>query len=238
MNEYMSHLEFSPIEKAVSFYTRNDFAILNNLLLGRYDSLWEYAQLAYQDNRGIIEEYEKGERTVSGDYDVKWLNCLKERLIDELDDDAKKKIISNAKADISNILNAMMPSKEKLLLFRTAWINKNYDGGDTYAYSREYPALNFSVGNSLEIQTISSFSLTPYREEDEVGSDFFRYELHIPEGGNVLPLDQFICHNEAGEVLLPPMKCKVLRIRSGENKRCRGIIELDYIEQLASNIVM
>lgn len=51
----MNELTFSPIEETVSFYTRNDFAILNNLLLGRYDELWKYAAIAYQDNRVLLK---------------------------------------------------------------------------------------------------------------------------------------------------------------------------------------
>lgn len=225
----MDHLTFSPIEKAVSFYTRNDFAILNNLLLGNDDALWKYALIAYNDNRAILNEYENGERTIDSDYDIKWLNCLQERLIEHLDDEAKRRVINTAKKDISNLLRAMTPTKDNLLLFRTAWIDKDYDN---CAYSREYKALEFAVGSILEIKTISSYSLTPYRENDDVGSDFYRYEMFVPEGKNVLLLDQFVCHNEDGEVLLPPMKCKVIGIRNGESPRCRGIIELEYIEQL------
>lgn len=228
----MDNPTFSPIEKAVSFYTRNDFAILNNLLLGNYDALWKYALIAYNDNQAIINEYENGERTIDGDYDIKWLNCLKERLIEHLDDEAKRKVINIAKTDISNILRSMTPTKDNLFLFRTAWIDEDYDTGSAYAYSREYKALEFAVGSILEIKTISSYSLTPYRENEDVGSDFYRYEICVPEGKNVLLLDQFVCHNEDGEVLLPPMKCKVIGICDGESTRCRGIIELEYVEQL------
>lgn len=85
----MEELAFSPIEKTISFYTRNDFAILNSLLVGDLNRLWNCARLAYQDNQGIIHEYEHGVRHVRGDYDVKWLACLKERLIGRLDDGAK-----------------------------------------------------------------------------------------------------------------------------------------------------
>lgn len=202
--------------------------------MGDYDNLWEYARLAYDDNQGIIAEYESGERAINSDYDVKWLNCLKERLIDDLDDAAKQKIVGLAKDDISNILGAMAPSEEELLLYRTAWVGKGSKGA--YPYSREYEALCFSAGSILEIETISSYSTTPYREDEDVGSDFFRYEIRVPKGRNILQLDQFVCHNEEGEVLLPPMKCQVTSIRNGENERCRGIIALDYMDQLAPSL--
>lgn len=228
----MDSLTFSPIEKTVSFYTRNDFAILNCLLLEDYDSLWKWAWVAYQDNRNIINEYEQGKRRINSEYDIKWLNCLKERLIECMDDKAKRKIVDTAKDDISNIVGAMTPAREKLILFRTAWIDKKYDVGGAYPYSREYKAIEVNVDSILEIKTISSYSFTPYREDEDVGSDFYRYEMCVPKGKNILSLDQFVCHNEDSEVLLPPMKCKVTGMRKGENKRCRGIIELEYIEQL------
>lgn len=228
----MKELNFTPIEETVSFYTRNDFAIVNNLLIGNYDELWIYAELAYNDNRGIIAEYEKGVRRINGDYDVKWLNCLKRRLIDNLDEQAKAGIIRTAKSDIENILGAMSPTSEKLSLFRTAWIDKKNDGDGGYSYSREYKSLQFNIGDVIEINTLSSFSLTPYRENDDVGSDFYRYEIIVPVGKNVLPLDKFITHNEDGEVLLPPMKCKVVGIRKADNVRCRSVVELEYLDQL------
>lgn len=228
----MDHLTFSPIEKTISFYTRNDFAILNSLLFGDHDTLWKWAWIAYQDNQAIINEYENGVRKVNSDYDVKWLNCLKERLIERMDDKAKRKIVDTAQSDILNILGAMTPTREKRLLFRTAWLDAKYAINGTYPYSREYKTMEFDVGDILEIKTISSYSFTPYRENEDIGSDFYRYEICVPEGKSILPLDQFVCHNEDGEVLLPPMKCKVMGIRKGGNERCRGIIELEYLEQL------
>lgn len=225
-------LSFTPMEKAISFYTRNDFAILNDLLLGHWESLWENARLAYQDNQGIIDEYENGVRTVNSDYDRKWLNCLKERLFDDLDDEAKRRVIDTAKSDIAQILSAMVPAEDELLLFRTAWIDGKQDVPGAYAYSTQYKSLVFSPGSTIDIEIISSCSMTPYREDEDVGSDFYRYEIHVPAGNNILPLDPFITHNEDGEVLLPPMRCRVKDIRGGAGGRCRGVIALEYLEQL------
>lgn len=226
---------FSAIEESISFYTRNDFAIMNNLLIGNMDDLWKCALIAYEDNKAIIREYENGERTIDGDYDIKWLKILKSRLIDDLDTETKERIPETAKRDIANILGAMTPSKEEMLLYRTAWVEKEHAADHTYPYSLQYKSLDFKENDILEIHIISSASLTPYREDEDVGSDFCRYEITVPKGKPVLELDQFVCHNEDGEVLLPPMKCKVLEIRGGcdDNKRCRGIIQLEYIEPLS-----
>lgn len=228
----MDHILFTPLEETISFYTRNDFAVINHLLAGNFDALWKYAQIAYGDNRAILAEYEKGERSVDSDYDVKWQNSLKQRLFDSLDDAAKEMIIKNAESDAANILNAVYPAKKDMLLYRTAWIDREYAATNRFPYSREYKALPFEVGSTLEIKIISSYSLTPYREDDNVGSDFFRYELRVPHGMPILELDQFVTHNEDGEVLLPPMVCKVSDIRSSEHSACKGIIELEYIKPL------
>lgn len=222
---------FSSLEKAVSFYTRNDFAILNTLLFGDFDTLWGWVWVAYGDNQGIINEYENGTRTIQSEYDVKWLNCLRERLINELDEPTKVRVLETARADIANILGAMVPAEEELHLFRTAWIDEKYALDGTYPYSREYKAIRLTPGSLLEIKTITSCSLTPYREDEDVGSSFYRYEFHVPKGQPVLELDQFVTHNEPGEVLLPPMLCSVTDI-SKKQGCCKGIITLEYLSPL------
>lgn len=228
------NLFFTPIEETISFYTRNDFAIMNHLLIGNYDDLWKYALIAYNDNHGILNEYMQGMRTVNSDYDIKWINCLQKRLLTSLDDTAKKNIITNAKNDINNILSAMRPTNKPILLYRTAWIDNQYAEENVFAYSREYKALQFGVGSVLEIKTITSCSLTPYREADDVGSNFYRYKIHVPCGLPVLELDQFMTHNEDGEVLLPPMKCNVTGIRGTDIKHCKGIVDLEYSGPLSA----
>ena len=225
----MDTVSFTPLEESVSFYTRNDFAIMNQLLLGDFDGLWKTAMIAYGDNRGIVEEYERGERSIESDYDVKWLKCLKGRLLDGLDDRAKETILRNAKSDISNLLDGMRPAEENLFLYRTAWIDEEHALEKGFAYSREYKALQVEIGSIFEIRTITSCSRTPYREQEDVGSDFYRYEIRVPGGMPVLELDRFITHNEDGEVLLPPMKCRIAAIRDAQNPRCRGIIELEVL---------
>ncbi len=224
---------FTPLEETISFYTRNDFAIINHLLIGNYDGLWKYALIAYNDNRGILDEYAQGLRTVNSDYDIKWINCLQKRLLPALDDTAKEIVIRNANRDIANILNAMRPANKPMQLYRTAWIDNQYAGENTFAYSREYRSLQFGMDSVLEIKTITSCSLTPYRETDDVGSNFYRYEIHVPCGLPVLELDQFVTHNEDGEVLLPPMKCRVIGIRSTDIMRCKGIVDLAYSGSLS-----
>ena len=79
----MENIFFTPLEETISFYTRNDYAIINRFLTGNFDALWRDALIAYEDNRGILEEYEKGIRNVDSDYDIKWQNSLKKRLLNQ-----------------------------------------------------------------------------------------------------------------------------------------------------------
>lgn len=57
--------KFSAIEETISFYTRNDFAIINCLLTDNIDDLWNSALVAYNDNQGILKEFEEGVRKIT-----------------------------------------------------------------------------------------------------------------------------------------------------------------------------
>lgn len=222
---------FSETEETISFYTRNDFAIINALLAGDTDSLWSGAHAAYNDNKNIIEEFRNGQRTVNSDYDIKWIEILQKRLISSLDRESKEKIIKTACKDIDNILNAMRPAERKMLLYRTAWDDCANCAGNCFPYSHQYKSLRLRVNDSVTIKTISSTSVTPYMEKN-ADKAFYRYEITVPAGNNILELDKFVCHNENGEVLLPPMKFKVTDIIMTEKDNCKGIIKIEYSEQL------
>ena len=222
---------FSEIENAVSFYVRNDFAILNCLLVKDLTTLWEDALVAYKDNRDILEEYANGDRTIESAYDEKWIHALKGRLITDLDKEAKERIIQNARSDISVLLNAMRPAEKSISVYRTAWERKGVGYTDgVYPFSRQYPELPFKPGDLVTIRTITSTSCTPYREE-ELDVPFCRYELFLPVGTPVLELDVFESHNEEGEILLPPMRIRILAIEPGSTLHCRAIIKAAYEEK-------
>ncbi len=61
---------FTQLEESVSFYTRNDYAVINSLLVNDYEKLWKDALLAYEDNRGVVEEYSSGVRKINSQYDL------------------------------------------------------------------------------------------------------------------------------------------------------------------------
>lgn len=209
------------LEETIFFYTRNNYLIINNLLCGNMNHLWEVAEIVNNDSKGMLKEHEDGVRTL----DSKIIKRYQNRIYEKLDDEAKAKILTIAKDDIANILNAMKPTRKKIVLYRTIW---HVRIGDIL------PCYN--VNDIVEFKIISSTSCTPYRED--AGHDFYRYEITVPPNGSILELDQFdrFVRNEEGEVLLPPVKCKVKNVRNNDNEKCRGIIELEYIEKLPVSI--
>ena len=215
--------EFTSLEETIFFWVRNDSYIINNLLYNNMDAVWECAENAINDNRGILKEYETGVRVAGSCFgdplDYKIITSLKTRLFEGLDENAKKEaILVTAKNDIAIILDAMAPPDDKLLLYRTVWDEITAETG-------------YCFNGILELKSILATSTTPYMED--VDYDFYRYEITVPKNGLVLELDQFEYRNEQGEVLLPPIKCRVTNIRSGEKDRCKGIIELEYVEVLS-----
>lgn len=203
------------LEETIFFYTRNDYLIVNNLLCGNMNRLWQVAEIVNNDSRGVLKEYKSGEQTL----DKKSVERYQNRIYEKLDDEAKIKILKIARNDISNILSAMKPTKNKIVLYR------NVKSDDVMP--------RYNINDIVEFKIISSTSTVPSNPD----YDFYRYEITIPKNGFILELDQFdsFVRNEDGEILLPPMKCKVKNTRNN-NKNCKGIIELEYLEKMPINI--
>jgi hypothetical protein len=204
------------LEEKIFFYTRNDYLIINNLLCGNIDRLWRVAEIVNNDSKGVLKEYEDGIRT----FDKKSIERYQRRIYKILDDEAKRKILTIARNDISNIFSAMKPIKRKIVLYRNVRIED--------APSR------FDVDDIVEFKIISSTSAVPFNPD----YDFYRYEITVPKNGFILELDQFesFIRNEDSEILLPPMRCKIKKTRSGDSEGCKGVIELEYLEKIPVHI--
>ena len=61
------------IETTVCFYVRNDAFIINNILCGNMDFLWENICPMLDDNKGVLKEHEDGLRSPLDDITVKRL---------------------------------------------------------------------------------------------------------------------------------------------------------------------
>lgn len=188
------------------------------------DFLWENIKPMLDDNKGVLKEHEDGLRPPLDDITIK---RLQSRIYGELDDAVKEKILRTAWNDIHNILNAMETTKSKLTLYRTVIAVDN----DLRPHIKTLS--DYKTGDIIEFKNISSTSITPGWGEN-LGHGFYRFEIAIPKKAPVLELDQFVCRNEKGEVLLPPMKCRIISTHGGYEK-CRGIFELKYIESLPVN---
>ena len=210
------------LDTTISFYVRNNAFIINNILCGNWDFLWANIRPALDDNKNVLAENEAGLRPPLDEITIR---RLQSRLYGELDDALKQRIVSTAWRDIHNILGAMVPAQSALRLYRTITLADDVPR----PHIRTLAAAN--VGDIIRFPNISSSSGAPGWSEDS-GKPFYRLVISIPKGGLILELDQFECHNEDGEILLPPMKCNVICKTTDANKKCRGVLELEFAEYL------
>ena len=223
------------LDESIYFWLRSDYHILNNLLYGKTNHLWKGAEISNENAKWMLNAFEEGKLTL----DEREIVRYKNRIYESLDDEAKANVIKIAKIDIANILNAMKPTKKEMLLYRKILCVV----AETYGLPR------YDVGDIVEFKGISSCATAPYQEtrvDDDVPyanwlnenlhHDFYRFEINVPEGGFALDLEEYWEYSkdwwENGEVLLPPMKCRVKNLRKSDNEKCKGIIEFEYLERL------
>ena len=226
------------LDETIYFWLRSDSPILDNLLNGKMKLLWEAADRANANAKAMLSEFESGKRAL----DEKEIVRYKNRIYETLDDEAKDNIIKIAKIDIANLLGAMKPAKKEMLLCSIQWCAM---------LLKDYNLPRYDVNDIVEFKNLSSASIAPYNEnqyifgnyeltvmtgEPAVSKDFYRYEITIPKNAYVLQLDEYEEYSknwyEKGEVILPPMKCRVKNICKSDNERCKGIIEFEYLERL------
>ena len=223
------------LEETLYFWLRSDYHILGNLLRGKMDNLWKSAEISKENGKWMLNAFEEGKLTL----DEKEIVRYKNRQYEKLDDEAKANVIKIAKIDIANILGAMKPTKKEMLLYRTAKGDIKY---------HNYP--NYAVEDIVEFKHISSTATAPFMEKkfepdapfaDELNAqierdEFYRFEITVPENGSILELEDYEFYTkdwwEKGEVLLPPMKCRVKNLRTSDNEKCKGIVEFEYLERL------
>ncbi len=105
------------LEETIFFYTRNNYLIINNLLLGNMNQLWEVAEIVNNDSKGMLKEHEDGIRIL----DKKSIEKYQNRVYQKINEIEKAKVINIAKSDISNILCAMKPTENEIVVYRTVW---------------------------------------------------------------------------------------------------------------------
>ena len=180
------------------------------------ERLWQVAEIVNNDSKGVLKEHENGDRNL----DMKSVERYQGRIYDKLDDKTKDKILKIARNDISNILGAMKPIKNEMVLYRNVRI--------------EDALIRYDLNDIVEFKIISSTSVVP----SDPGYDFYRYEIAIPKNGSALELNQFdhFIRNEDDEVLLPPMKCRIKNTHGSNNGKCKEEIELEYLKEPSINL--
>jgi len=231
--------------ESIYFYTRWHYLIINNLLCSNMDELWKQAEFVNENLIALIDVYKKSFQNKDklneilsrhfswkasmykdliqrlGEEQIKW---SQRRIYEVLDDSEKANVIKMAKCDIKNILNAMVPAKTEILLHRNVGIGDELDF--------------YNIGDIIEFNIISSTFIDPGSYYNRgYNKKCRKYELTVPKSRLLLELDSFneVIRNEAGEILLPPMKCKVKNIRFRESPTANGdwdIIELEYTDDL------
>ena len=217
---------FASIEETIYFYTWNDSKTIREYFLsclseGDYKKKAHYFNFesnvgtSIDASRKLLEKYENGTKAKDTPLDHKIFNILNNRVHGDID---YQEVYEK---DISNIFEAMKPTKEKIVLYRT--VEEQHVPKDISTYKNN-PVYNFMY--------IFSTALAPYKEEEQK-KNFYRYEIIVPENNFVLELDQYETRNEKGEVLLPLTKYKIINIRDSDsnNGLCKGIIEVEVIEQ-------
>ena len=206
--------KFTDTEETIFFYTWNNYRLIQDWYMKRFFILWKNAEEFNFTNKRLLEEYNSGKRAIKTMLDDKIINGLKNRIFNDIkSEETKDKILEFVENDIANICTAMIPTKERIMLYRT---EKNVPD-------------NYKANPSYSFASIISSSIKPYEEDETEG--FHRFEITIPKNKFMLELDKFEAHNEDGQVLLPPMKSKITNTRSSDNAKCKGIIEVEIIYQ-------
>ena len=207
-------------EESLFFYARNDYLIINNLLLGNVERAIKGYKLAYEDGRGMVREALEvgvGERWgVSKEKGQEIFDWYEKRYPDELNKEVIETALKRALNDFHNILNCMSPLSEDMVL------NRNI--------SVEYALNEYKIGQKIKLKTVLSTSVNIYEESFWGPKTFLRYVLNIPKGTPAIKMweaPEYI-RNEEDEVLLPPLEVKVKTIREGYGD-CQKIIELNFV---------
>lgn len=182
---------------------------------GNIQKVWEVAAVANRDYAGVLAEYESGARTPN----AKFVELLRSRVWDTLDKNTMDKILKTAAIDIKNILRSMKPTKSKITVYRNV---------------RQSDALKeYAVGAEVDIMSIISTSAYPVDTSYSKEKVFTRYEIALPIGTKHLPLDPFDpqIRNEDGEILLPPLKLRIISTRVGSGN-CARVVQMDLVENL------
>lgn len=197
--------------ETLRFYTTNDYLLINGLLWGEDENtIDKFIQLINEDGRAVMAE------AIEQGFDVRW-NCSKEdgerlyqiyqKRFPIIDNQSiKKRILEQARMDISNMMSCMTPLASELVLYRnikTKFVSK------------------LEQGMSFNHLGFSSCSLRSHIAENATygSSGCTLVEITVPAGTLAIRLDLMPdVQNEPDEIILPPMEFLVTEIDKKSGK--------------------
>lgn len=208
-------------KESLFFYARNDYLIINNLLVDNVEKATEGYKLAYQDGRGMIQEaldVGVGKRWgVSGELGQEIFDWYQKRYPDALNEQMIQAALERAASDFQNIMSCMSPSNENMVLYRNI--------------STEHALKNYVLGQKVKFQTLLSTSVNVYEKSFWGQKAFERYVLRIPKGTPLIKmstLPKYIT-NEEDEIILPPLEMEIKNAKEGHGD-CQKIVEMDFVK--------
>lgn len=198
-------------KETLNFYTTNDYLLINGLLWGESENTIDaFINIINQDGLAVMKE------AAEMGFDVRW-NCSKEDgerlykiyqkrfpVIDN--EDVKRRILEQAKKDISNMMSCLEPLPSGLVLYRnikTKFVDQ------------------YEPGMSVKYLGFSSCSLHPHTAENATyGSGGCTLaEIIAPAGTPAIRLDLMPdVRNEPDEVILAPIEFLVTKIDRENSK--------------------
>ena len=209
------------------FYTRNDYLIINNILLENYKTLDKYIKATRSDYEGMIEEMEISPAKRLGLNDDQLANeiflAYKKRYADSSD---KQKAIKTAKNDINNLKSLLKPTDQKIILYRN--IRKKHLSD--FLNKKEYSYLAFSSCSDRPTNQIYGLG------NDEF--DFIQLKITVPKNTPLIKVDDYPSYiqNEEGEMILPPFSATIGNIRQVKNKTIISLKLENILTDINENI--
>ena len=212
--------------ESLFFYTRNDYLIVNNLMMGNNNKLADYIAVVNSDYKAMIEEMKANPAKRLGLEDLNLAkeiyDAYKRRLTQTLDSHTA---IQQAYEDIDNLKSILKETKQEITLYRNIRSKHLSEFNETNDYL--YNA--FASCSSLPTDIVYS-----YGDDEDI---FIQLIIHVPSNTPLIDIDtmpEFV-KNEEGEVILPPFKAKINNIIKMNEENCKAKIDVNIQKILVNN---
>ncbi|MBR4270729.1 MAG: hypothetical protein IKQ31_03540 [Clostridia bacterium] len=202
--------------ESLFFYTRNDYLIVNNLLLDNLANIEHLMQVVNQDYEWMIEEMKNDpakrlglEKSLAEEV-YKW---YQQRYQTKIDVD---NTLSRAKEDIKNLQKLCVPTSQKKVLYRNIKSTHLSDFENKKVYN--YPAFASCLNKSTDV-------IYSYGPKDK----YIELVINVPQEFPIIDLDKLpeFVTNEEGEVILPPFSATIKSIKKSNQPKCVAVVELE-----------